>query len=112
VRRLYKSFSVKGLMKTPDVEFSQKSVRRNRAVTCRHRKDIRSENRHDKASDQLFSSCVKVVIKEIQEVSINDVDGVPCTIFGCCKHGSQFLNSVCLPKRYGLVPLFQQARKS
>jgi hypothetical protein len=76
VRRLYKSFGVKGLMKTSDVEFSQKSVRRNRAVRRRHRKDIRSENRHDKASGQLFSSCVKAVRKEIQEVRINDVDEV------------------------------------
>jgi hypothetical protein len=84
-------------MKNPDLEISQKYFRRNRAVIRRHRKDERTENRHDKASSQLFSSRVKADRKETEVVSLNDVDGVQCTIFGCCKHGSQFLNSVGLP---------------
>jgi hypothetical protein len=74
----------------------------SRAVICRHRSDERSENRHGKVSSHLFSCCVKAVRKEIQEASLKDVDGVQCTIFGCCKHSSQFLKSVGLPTRHGL----------
>jgi hypothetical protein len=39
----------------------------------------------------IFLAAVQTRLKKIQEVSINDVDGLHCTMSGCSKHGCQRL---------------------
>jgi hypothetical protein len=41
----------------------------------------------------IFLAAVQTRLKGDSRVILNDVDRIHCTMSGCCKHGSQFLNS-------------------